>query len=255
MKLSRLTFLTPIPRIKRIEDLHGEAQFLAGRRSRLKEALRVLRIALEFIRGFRVLHFVSEGAPAVTVFGSARFKADHPLYKQAQEMGTKLAHAGFTVLTGGGPGLMEAASRGAFEAKGTSVGINIVLPHEQNPNPYLNHVVTFYYFFVRKVMLVKYSSAYVIFPGGFGTLDELSEAITLIQTGKLYDFPVILVGKEYWKGLIDWMRGTLLAQGTIDESSMKLMHVTDDLDEVIALLQKNTQRLGLKLVPRNPRGT
>ena len=152
-------------------------------------------------------------------------------------------------MTGGGPGLMEAANRGAKEAGGLSLGCNIILPNEQGSNPYLDHVVTFYYFFVRKVMLVKYSSAFVIFPGGFGTLDEMSEALTLIQTGKLYDFPVILVGKDYWSGLFDWMTNTMLANKTITNDSLLLAKLTDDPEEVIRLIRGNADYLGMKLHP------
>jgi uncharacterized protein (TIGR00730 family) len=170
-------FFRPMPKMRRVAELKGEAQFLAGRHSRFYEALRVIRISLEFFRGFFTLHFIG---PAITVFGSARFKEDHPYYQLAQKVGAAIAREGFTVMTGGGPGVMEAANRGAKEVGGTSIGCNIVLPHEQRPNPYLDQVVNFYYFFVRKVMLVKYSYAFVIMPGGFGTLDEMTEALTLL---------------------------------------------------------------------------
>ena len=239
-------FFQPKAKVRRLKDIKGEALFLATRRSRIREFFRVLRIGIEFVRGFRALHFVG---PAVTVFGSARFKEDHPYYAKARKMGAALAREGFVVMTGGGPGLMEAANRGAKGAGGLSLGCNILLPHEQKSNPYLDRVVTFYYFFVRKVMLVKYSCAFVIFPGGFGTLDEMSEALTLIQTGKLYDFPVILVGKEYWGGLFEWMTKTMLANNTISSDSLLLAKLTDDPEEVIRLIRGNADFLGIKLQP------
>jgi uncharacterized protein (TIGR00730 family) len=248
----KMTLLQPQPRIKRISQLRsqaevqGEAEFLAGRHSRLSETLRLLRITVEFIRGFRALQKV--GA-AITVFGSARFKDGHPYYELARRIGAALAREGYTVMTGGGPGLMEAANRGAKEVGGSSVGCNIILPHEQEPNAYLDRVVTFYYFFVRKVMLVKYSYAFVILPGGFGTLDEMTEALTLIQTGKLYDFPIILVGKQYWRGLLDWIRGTLVQGGAVSPEDLDFIHLTDDPEEALEIIRKTLQGLGLKLRP------
>jgi len=238
--------LNPEPRVRRLKRHDGEAQFLAGRHSRLYELGRVIRIAIEFIRGFRALHFVG---PCVTIFGSARIKNDHPWCAQSTEMAELLAKMGFTVVTGGGPGIMQAANAGAKKANGPSIGVNIILPHEQSSNPFLDKVVTFYYFFVRKVMLVKYSYAFVIFPGGFGTLDELTEAITLIQTGKLYDFPVILIGKSYWQGLIDWLKAQPLEHGTISKEDLELIHLTDDLHEAASLIQKLSSDIGLKLKP------
>lgn len=236
----------PVPKIHRLDHIEAgsEAQFLAGRHSRTKEAGLVFRIALEFFKAFRVFHFLP---PAVTVFGSARFKSDHRYYELARKMGEKLARAGFVTITGAGPGIMEAANRGAKEAGGMSVGANIILPHEQGHNPFLDKCVTFYYFFVRKVILVKYSFAFLIFPGGFGTLDELSEALTLIQTGKLYDFPVILVGKDYWKGLHDWMQNTLVAEKTVNAADMNYLHITDDLDEAMRIIHAHTAKLNLPL--------
>ena len=165
------------------------------------------------MRGFRKLHFVG---PCVTVFGSARFTADHAYYVLAREVGQRLARAGFTVMTGGGPGIMEAANRGAKEAGGYSVGCNIELPQEQKPNPYLDRWITFRHFFVRKLMLVKYSYAFIALPGGFGTLDEIFETATLIQTDKIKDFPLVLVGKEYWRPLLDFLRDRLVEAKTID---------------------------------------
>lgn len=238
------TFLKPSIRIRRLKDLKGEAAFLAGRHSRTYEFLRVIRIALEFIRGFRALHFAG---PCITVFGSARFKDDHPYYEKARQIGSLVAQEGFNVITGGGPGIMEAANRGAKEAGGYSIGCNIILPHEQEPNPYVDQIINFYYFFVRKVMLVKYSCAFIILPGGLGTLDETAEALTLIQTGKLYDFPVILVGKDYWSGLHDWMKTTLVSNGTIHEEDLDLLCITDDPQEVIQIIRKVVEHLDLRL--------
>jgi uncharacterized protein (TIGR00730 family) len=244
-----LQFFRPRARIKRLKDfsaVQSEAQFLAGRHSRIYEFFRLLRISREFIRGFMKLHFIG---PAITVFGSARFREGHPFYDLGRRIGAALAREGYTVMTGGGPGLMEAANRGAKEAGGMTVGCNIVLPHEQDPNPYLDVVVTFYYFFVRKVMLVKYSYAFVIMPGGMGTLDEMSEAVTLIQTGKLYDFPVILVGTEYWRGFMDWVKDTLVKNQAVSPDDLTFLHVTDDPDEVVRIIRNTVQGLGLKLHP------
>jgi uncharacterized protein (TIGR00730 family) len=239
-------FRTPKPRVRRLADLKGEAQFLAGRHSRLAEFSRVLRIGIEFVRGFRALHFIG---PMITVFGSARYGRDHQYYELGRKVGAAIAREGFGVMTGGGPGMMEAANRGAKEAGGLSIGCGISLPYEQGPNPYLDRFVNFYYFFVRKVMLVKYSYAFVILPGGLGTLDELSEALTLIQTGKLYDFPVVLVGKDYWKGFLDWLETTMVPEGTIRADDLKLFNVTDDPHEVARIIRDASQGIGLKLVP------
>ncbi len=222
------------------KELKGEAHFLAGRHSRTSETLRLLRIALEFIRGFRALQNIG---PAITIFGSARFKEGSPHYTLAQNVGAALAAEGFTIITGGGPGMMEAANRGAKEKGGTNIGCNIILPHEQEPNPFLDKVITFYYFFVRKVMLIKYSYAYICLPGGLGTLDEMTEAMTLIQTGKLYDFPVILVGKEYWKGFYDWVQGTLVKSGAVSPSDLDFVHLVDTPDEVLAIIRNLVERL------------
>src|SRR6185503_4516582 len=186
---------------------------------------------------------------AVTVFGSARFREGHPYYDIARRVGAGLAREGFTVITGGGPGSMEAANRGAKDVGGTSIGCNIILPHEQTPNPYLDKVVTFYYFFVRKMMLVKYSYAFIILPGGFGTLDEMSEAVTLIQTGKLYDFPMILMGSDYWKGFLDWIHDSMLKEGAISPSDMEFLHLIDDPAEAIKKIREVSQRIGLKVHP------
>jgi uncharacterized protein (TIGR00730 family) len=224
----------PIPATVVPTDIRGEEKFLADRETLLQDIARLIRIGVEFFRGFWLLRSLGT---AVTVFGSARFKEDHPNYALARQVGKCLAEGGLVVMTGGGPGTMEAANRGAFEAGGCSVGCNIILPHEQRGNPYLTVAVTFYYFFVRKVMLVKYSSAFVCLPGGFGTLDELTEALTLIQTGKLKRFPVILVGSEYWKGLLDWINTTLKANGTIDPADLSWVHVTDDPHQVMEIIR------------------
>ena len=207
---------------------HEDLAFLEGPRRRLSELARAFRIFLEFIRGFRALHFVG---PCVTVFGSARFKEDNLYYDMARKVGGEIARLGFTVMTGGGPGIMEAANRGAREAGGASVGCNILLPMEQKPNPYLDRFVEFRYFFVRKVMLVKYSYAFVVLPGGFGTLDELFEALTLIQTGKISNFPVVLMGVEYWTPLFDFIRQRLISVGTINADDLELLKLTDSIEE------------------------
>ncbi len=189
----------------------------------------------EFIKGFRVLHFVG---PCVTVFGSARTTEEHPYYEIARRVGHGLSQMGFTVMTGGGPGLMEAANRGAKEAGGYSVGCNIQLPHEQEPNPYLDQWVTLRYFFVRKVMLVKYSYAFVVMPGGLGTMDELFEALTLIQTKKIQSFPTVLMGKEYWEPLVNVLKGMVIA-GTVNPGDLELLILTDSVDEAMAHIEKH----------------
>ena len=210
--------------------LRDERNLLEGPRSRWSELSRVFRIGLEFIRGFRALHFQG---PCITVFGSARFKEDHQYYKKAREIGAEAARLGFTVMTGGGPGIMEAANRGAKEVGGRSVGCNIILPKEQSENPYLDQMIMFRYFFVRKVMLVKYSQAFIIMPGGYGTLDEAFEAMTLIQTGKVFNFPVIFVGVDFWKPMFDFLRNTLQANRTIEQHDITRLVLTDDVAEVM----------------------
>jgi uncharacterized protein (TIGR00730 family) len=214
-------------------------EFLTGPRSRLSELVRVLRISAEFIRGFRALHFVG---PCVTVFGSARFREDHPYYLLAREVGRRIAELGLTVMTGGGPGIMEAANRGARDAGGVSIGCNIVLPAEQHENRYLDRFVTFRYFFVRKVMLVKYSTAFVVMPGGFGTLDELFEALTLVQTGKIDSFPVVLMGTAYWSRLLAFMHGTLVRNRTIGPRDLDFLTVTDSTDEAMTAILRGVPK-------------
>ncbi len=224
-----------------------DRRFLAGPRPRLRELGWAVRVFCEFIRGFRALHFVG---PCVTVFGSARFREEHRFYDMARRLGALLARDGFTVMTGGGPGVMEAANRGAKEAGGRSIGCNIELPHEQTPNPYLDRWVTFRHFFVRKVMLVKYSYGYIAMPGGFGTLDEMTEAATLIQTGKISHFPLVLMGVEFWKPLLEFMRGTLVKEGTIGPDDVDFL-VTDSPEEAAAHVRRvGMERFGLTYGPK-----
>lgn len=195
-----------------------------------------------------MLHFLG---PCVTVFGSARFEADHPYYELGREVGARLARRGFAVMTGGGPGIMEAANRGAREAGGRSIGCNIELPHEQRANPYVDHVITFRHFYVRKVMLVKYSYAFIALPGGFGTLDEVFEIATLVQTGKVKEFPIVLVGREYWQPLTDFVRNRLLVEGAIDPGDEQRLQVTDSPEEAVALVAGVAmRRFGLGYGPR-----
>jgi uncharacterized protein (TIGR00730 family) len=195
---------------------------------------RALRILSEFVDGFDALAGLG---PAVTVFGSARTRQHDPVYELARTIGRRLAEAGFAVITGGGPGAMEAANRGCQEGGGLSVGCNIELPHEQSINPYVDLGVEFRYFFARKTMFVKYADAFVILPGGYGTLDELFESLTLIQTGKVRHFPVVLVGSAYWQGLLDWIRDVQLPAGAIGPSDLELLRVTDDPDEVVRIIE------------------
>lgn len=222
----------PVPKP---ED-HPDRYFLAGPHSRLRELLLLWRAVRDFIRGFRVLHF---GGPCVTVFGSARFGESHPYYPIARELGRRVSLLGFTVMTGGGPGLMEAANRGAYDAGGRSIGVNIELPMEQRPNPYLYREVTCHYFFVRKVLLFKYSYAFVGLPGGFGTVDEVCEALTLIQTGKIQNFPIVLIGRDYWAPFMALLH-QMVDQEAIAASDLDLLKVTDDLDEAIRHIELHT---------------
>jgi uncharacterized protein (TIGR00730 family) len=197
-------------------------------------------IADEFFEGFEVVSTLAK--PAVTIFGSARVREGHPYYTSAVEVGRRFAEAGFTVVTGGGPGIMEAANRGAREGRGVSVGFNIDLPHEQHSNPYLDVSLTFRHFYARKTMFVKAAEGFVIFPGGFGTLDELFEALTLIQTGKVVHFPVVLFDSDYWEGLRLWVRGRLLSEGMISEDDVDLLFVSDDPAETVAKVVAGYER-------------
>src|SRR5687767_1834253 len=203
---------------------------------------RVFRIMGEFVEGFDELATLNR---SVSIFGSARSKPDDPDYKAAEETAALLVAEGFAVITGGGPGVMEAANKGAFEAGRLSVGCNIELPFEQRPNAYQTKSLTFKYFFVRKMMFVKYSLGFIIFPGGFGTLDELFEALTLIQTRKIRDFPVILFGSDYWKGLMDWIGETALREGKVSSQDLKLLHLTDSPEEVVNIVNESQDSLSV----------
>jgi uncharacterized protein (TIGR00730 family) len=207
----------------------SQTTYLEGPKSRTSEFVFTLRVMAEFLRAFRKMHFVGH---CITIFGSARFKEGHPYYEKAREAGALAALSGFTVMTGGGPGVMEAANRGAFEAGGRSVGCNIVLPFEQEPNPYMHTWVNIRYFFVRKVLLQKYSYAFIVLPGGWGTMDELFETLTLVQTGVIHHFPVVLIGKDYYGKLWEYVE-FMVEQGTISPSDLKLIKLTDDLDEAM----------------------
>jgi uncharacterized protein (TIGR00730 family) len=215
--------------------INEEYNFLMTARTRQGEIARLKRITAEFIRGFKGL---SQLGPAVTVFGSARFKPNHPYYKLAREVGGELARRGFTTLTGGGPGIMEAANRGAHEAGGASYGLNIILPHEQSINPYVNKSIEFRYFFVRKVMLVKYSCAFIVMPGGLGTLDEMFEAATLIQCKKVGPFPLVLMGKKFWSGLRKFGR-FMMTQGVFDPEELGFGRITDSPEEAVDLIARS----------------
>lgn len=210
-----------------------DLRFLEGPRSRWKEFVSVVKIANEFIYGFRKLHFVG---PCVTFFGSARFNEDHPYYVAGRELARRVGRVGFTIMTGGGPGIMEAANRGARDVGARSIGCNIVLPHEQSANPYLDVSLTFERFFVRKVLLLKYSVAFVVMPGGAGTVDELFETITLIQTGKVKNFPILLYGKDYWAPMLEQIE-RMVAEGTIGRKELEFVFVADSVDEATTLLQ------------------
>ncbi len=200
---------------------------------RKEEAWRLFRIIGDFVDGFDVM---PQYVPAVTIFGSARVKEGDRFYEAARELAYKLAKRGFSIVTGGGPGIMEAGNRGAYEAGGNSIGLNIDIPLEQVANKYAKVQLNFHYFFARKVMLVKYATAYVLFPGGYGTLDELTETLVLIQTKKLKPFPVILYGSEYWNGLYQWLKEQVLGRGYIDEEDINLLQISDDIDEIITII-------------------
>ncbi len=211
----------------------AEKLFLSGRRGREADLESAVRIFLEFLRGFESIE--TQG-PCVSVFGSARFGEDHPHYQQARALGRALAEAGYTVMTGGGPGIMEAANRGAKDAGGVSLGINIQLPQEQEPNPYVDRFVEFEHFFVRKVMLVKYSSAFVVMPGGFGTLDEVFEVVTLIQTGKLERFPIVAMGGDFWDHMRRFGQDSMLNAGTISVEDLDLIRPADTVEDALRLI-------------------
>jgi uncharacterized protein (TIGR00730 family) len=243
--------LAPININNRQDNLVGESRFLEGPQSRFSELMRAFRIFGELIKGFRKLHFVG---PCVTVFGSARFDDRHPYYQLGREIGRELSRVGFSVMTGGGPGVMEAANRGAKEAGGKSIGCNIVLPLEQQPNPYLDTFVEFRYFFVRKLMLAKYSYAFVALPGGFGTMDEIFEISTLVQTGKIKEFPIVLAGSEYWKPVIGFLRETMAKQGMIDESDVDRFIVSDSPSHIAHCVSEVAMRhFGLRRGVSKPR--
>jgi uncharacterized protein (TIGR00730 family) len=232
----------------KIDDSH----LISGPHRRRKELKLLFGVARDFFRGLRALHFVG---PCITVFGSARFKEDHPYYKQARAMGAAIAKLGFTVMTGGGPGIMEAANRGAKDVNGRSVGCNIELPFEQSHNPYLDKWVTMKYFFVRKVLLLKYSYGFVIMPGGFGTMDEMFESLTLMQTGKIRNFPVVVMGTEFWEPMQPFLQH-MVKVGTISPEDIDLMLFTDSVEDAIDYLQNRAVkefRLQRLCIPhRNP---
>ena len=212
----------------------GEKQYLVDEIT-LKDSWRMFRFLAEFVEGFEVLPEVS---PAVTIFGSSRAKPQSTIYKTTLEVARLLVENGFNVISGGGPGIMEAANRGAAEAGGKSVGLHIELPNEQKPNEYANVRLGFKYFFIRKVMFVKYAVAYIIMPGGFGTLDELFEALTLIQTKRIRYFPVILMDSKFWNGLLDWVKGTLVKEDTVSESDFNIFNVVDTPEEAVAIIKR-----------------
>ena len=199
--------------------------------SMASDSWRMFRIMAEFVDGFDAMSAVD--IPAITIYGSARTPRDDPYYKMTEELASRLAGRDYAVITGGGPGIMEAANKGAFEAGGVSIGLNITLPHEQDPNPYTNFPLNFKYFFVRKVMLMKYSSGFVCMPGGFGSLDELFESLTLIQTERVRPFPIVLVGSDYWDGLVQWIEEKLLASKNISKDDTSLFKVLDDIDDIL----------------------
>jgi uncharacterized protein (TIGR00730 family) len=219
---------------QRLLDNQGGAEWLHA------DPWRVMRIQSEFVEGFGAL---AELGPAVSVFGSARTKPGSPYYALAEEVGGRLVRAGYAVITGGGPGAMEAANKGAADAGGASVGLGIELPFEQGLNDYVNLGVNFRYFFARKTMFVKYAEGFIVLPGGFGTLDELFEAVTLVQTQKVTSFPIVLMGTDYWGGLLDWLKASALDHGTISEKDLRLLHVTDDLDEAVRTIVTSDRRI------------
>ena len=219
-----------------VKSVQKEIQFLDGPQSRWKDFKYIVNVFFEFIKGFRALHFVG---PCVTIFGSARFKEDHPFYQQARKLSGEIALLGFTIMTGGGPGIMEAANRGAKDVGGKSVGCNIVLPHEQHQNPYLDKWVDIKYFFLRKILLLKYSYAFVVMPGGFGTLDEFFEAITLVQTKKIQQFPIVIFDKEFYQNIIEHNQ-KMYEVGTISRNDEDLYFVTDSIDDAVNYIKEKS---------------
>ena len=201
------------------------------------DSWRMFRIMGEFVEGFDSMSAIN--LPAVTIYGSARTPKEHPWYQMTETIAADLVREGYGVITGGGPGIMEAANKGAQEAGGVSVGLNIALPHEQEPNPYANVSIQFKYFFVRKVMFMKYSMGFICMPGGFGSLDELFESLTLIQTQRIKPFPIVLVGRSFWGGLIDWLKDQMLANGTISEADLHLINIIDEPDAVVDFIKEN----------------
>ena len=235
--------VTPSTTDQRLLDTSGPGDFVHT------DPWRVLRIQAEFVEGFGLL---AEVPRAVSVFGSARTPRDSPAYAQGRQLGAALASAGYAVITGGGPGAMEAANRGAQESGGLSVGLGIELPFEQGLNDWVDLGISFRYFFVRKTMFVKYACAFVVLPGGYGTMDELFEALTLVQTGKVTMFPIVLVGSSYWGGLVTWLREVLVTSGTISPPDVDLLHVTDDVDEAVRIVQEAEAQAGRSRAGRAP---
>lgn len=237
-------------REKKTEKVNQEIEFLEGPQNRWKEFKYTVSVIFEFIKGFRGLHFVG---PCVTVFGSARFREDHPVYQQTRKLSAEIAKLGFTIMTGGGPGVMEAANRGAKDVGGKSVGCNIELPNEQHHNPYLDHWVNIKYFFIRKVLLIKYSYAFVVMPGGFGTMDEFFESLTLIQTKKISMFPIIIFDKDFYQHIVEHA-DKMKEAGTISPEDENLYLVTDSIPEAIQYIrEKSITAFGLKYMkPRKP---
>lgn len=230
---------------KRIIPSTNEYYHLEGPKPRINELGFAFKIFIQFIKGFRTLHFIG---PCITVFGSARYKEDHPYYIKSREMGKRIAALGLTTMTGGGPGVMEAANRGAFEAGGKSIGCNIKLPFEQTPNPYTNISITFDYFFIRKVLMVKYSYGFIIMPGGFGTMDEFFETLTLAQTKVINDFPIVVMGKAYYEPFQQWME-KMIQGGTISPEDKQFMLFTDNEEEAIEHIAKYVNK-NYKVKPR-----
>jgi len=252
-ELESMKGAVPLALLQSAQDV--EKAFLSGKRDRGADLESAVRIFLEFLKGFE---FFDVTGPCVTVFGSARFPEDHPHYRLARALGRRLAQDGYTVMTGGGPGIMEAANRGAKEAGGRSIGANIILPHEQGANLYMDRFMEFDHFFVRNVMLVKYSCAFVVMPGGFGTLDEVFETLTLMQTDKIYDFPVIAMGTEYWQPLQGFLRETLVNESTIHPDDLQLLRLTDSIDEALAWISASgcraeAQRAAARVAAHEPK--